>query len=71
MYDDFNEINFNDLPDKFAMKYNHGSGIKIICEYEVKFNIENVKNKLNILKGLNYGLYTTEFQYMFINHKIL
>ena len=47
------------------MKYNHGSGMNIICEDKVQ-NIEIVKNKLNIWKELNYGFYTTEFQYMFI-----
>jgi len=35
IYDDFNKINFSDLPDKIAMKYNHGSGMNIICEDKV------------------------------------
>jgi len=70
IYDNIEDIDFTDLPDKFVMKYNHGSGMNIICEDKYKFDINLAKNKLYIWKNLNYGLLNTEFQYIFVKRKI-
>ena len=59
--DNISEINFNGLPNKFFMKYNHGSGMNIICQNKKDLNFSRVIKKLNEWKNLNYGLYTTEF----------
>ena len=31
VYDAFNEINWDELPEKFALKVNHGCGYNLIC----------------------------------------
>ena len=71
IYDNINELNFNDLPTKFVMKFNHGSLMNIICEDKQKLNMTIIKKKSNNWKNSNYGLYTTEFQYMFVKRRIL
>ena len=71
IYNNIENIDFNHLPDKFVMKYNHGSGMNIICDDKAKFDIENAKKKLYIWKNINYGLLTAEFQYMFVKKRIL
>ena len=43
------------------MKYNHGSGMNLICEDKKKFNISLAKQKLNKWKYINYGLYIMKF----------
>ena len=70
IYDDANEINLNELPDKFILKCNHGSGMNIICKDKSKFDFEMAKRQLNIWKSSNYGFETNEFQYIFIDRKI-
>ena len=70
IYDNVSEININELPDKFVLKCNHGSGMNIICKDKKNFNLENAKSKLNNWMNINYGLNTREFQYIFIEKKI-
>ena len=38
IYNNINDINSNDLPDKFVLKCNHGSGMNIICKNKLEFN---------------------------------
>ena len=71
IYNNIENINFNDLPKKFVMKYNHGSGMNIICDDKTKLDIEEAKKKLSKWKKINYGLLTTEFQYMYVKKRIL
>ena len=70
IYDNIEDINFKDLPNKFVMKYNHGSGMNIICQDKKKFDLHKAKKKLYKWKNINYGLFTTEFQYMYVKRKI-
>jgi len=71
IYDNPYEINFEDLPNKFVIKYNHGSGMNIICENKNEINIEKITKILKKWKNINYGLRTTEFQYIYIKRRIL
>ena len=70
IYDNANEIDFNDLPNKFVLKLNHGSGMNILCKNKSKLNITEAKTKLNEWKNINYGLISHEYQYLFIKKKI-
>ena len=70
IYDNINEININELPNKFVLKLNHGSGMNIICNDKSKFNLKKALKKLNDWKNINYGLYHAEFQYMYVKRKI-
>ena len=70
VYDDVDEINLDELPEKFALKCNHGSGMNIFCKDKSKFNLEEAKKQLNEWKNTNYGFLKKEFQYIFIKRKI-
>ena len=70
IYKNEDEINPNELPNKFVLKCNHGSGMNIFCNDKSNFNLENSKKKLNLWKNINYGLLTSEFQYINIKAKI-
>jgi hypothetical protein len=71
VYDDSNEINLNELPDKFVLKCNHGSGMNIFCKDKKTFDLEKAKKIINIWKDTNYGLEHSEFQYLFVKRRIL
>ena len=71
VYEDAKQIDFKELPSKFVMKTNHGSGWNIICMNKNQFNIDEAKNKLNYWLSLNYYNVGREWQYKFIKPKIL
>lgn len=47
VYKNFDEINFESLPENFVIKTNHGSGWNIIVKDKEKFNIKKAKKKIN------------------------
>jgi len=70
IYNDINEINLNELPEKFVLKFNHGSQMNIICNNKSKLNVKEAFRKLKKWKNINFGLLYHEFQYMYIERKI-
>ena len=70
IYDDIHEINLNELPDKFVLKCNHGSGMNIFCKDKKEFDLEKAKQKLKYWININYGLLQNEFQYLFVKRRI-
>lgn len=70
IYNNTSEINLDDLPDKFILKCNHGSGMNIICKDKKKFNLTKAAEKLNEWMNINYGLQGFEYQYMNVKKKI-
>ncbi len=47
VYDDADAINFNELPDKFALKVNDNTGFNIIVKDKKKLNIPTTRCRLN------------------------
>ena len=70
IYNTSDEINFNELPDKFVLKCNHGSGMNILCNNKSTLNQTKAKIKLDKWMKKNYGLENFEFQYLNIKRKI-
>ena len=70
IYNDANEINFDELPNQFVLKNNHGCGMNIIVNDKSKLNFEDAKNTLNKWKNVNFGVDAGEFQYINVNKKI-
>ena len=70
IYNDIDEINLGELPDKFVLKCNHGSGMNIFCEDKSKFDLTSAKNNLKEWLNINYGLQSFEYQYINIKRKI-
>jgi hypothetical protein len=71
VYDHFDEINFDALPDEYIIKTNHGSGQNIIIRGLGDINKESVKNKCNLWLNENHYNATKEPQYKDIIPKIL
>lgn len=70
IYNSPDEINLDELPDKFILKCNHGSQMNIICEDKQTFDLDKAKKKLKDWMKINYGLINFEYQYMNVNKKI-
>ena len=70
IYDNIQQINFNELPDKFVIKLNHGSGYNIIVNNKSSISLENTKKHLKNWMKIDYGEFGTEFHYSLIKKKI-
>lgn len=72
VWNEFDEIDFNKLPNSFVLKANHGCGWNIIVKDKSKFNIEEARKKFNNWMKLNFAFRVgLELQYMNIKPKII
>mgnify|MGYP001971359802 CR=1 FL=1 len=71
IYNNASEIDFNELPQKFILKTNHGSGWNIICENKNLLDEQVVKRKFERWLSWNAYYLFREWQYKSINPKIL
>lgn len=71
VYDKYEDINFEKLPNKFVIKCNHGSGYNIIIKDKTKLNFEDIKKKLDKWMKRKYAIQALELQYRDIEPKIL
>lgn len=71
VYDNVDEINWGELPQQFAIKCNHGSGMNIIVKDKSKLDIQDAKNKLNMWMEDDFAFRNGfEAHYHDIEHKI-
>ena len=70
IYNNENEINLEELPNKFVLKCNHASGLNILCNDKTKFNLIEAKVSLSKWIKRDYGYGNNEFQYLNIERKI-
>ena len=70
IYKDIDEINLDELPEKFVLKCNHGSGMNIFCSNKTTFNLNFAKDTLKKWMKINYGLMNFEYQYLNIKKKV-
>lgn len=71
VYDTFEEIDFNALPDKFVLKCTHDSGGLVICKSKSTFDIESARRKINKCLRRNYYYTHREWPYKNIKPRIL
>lgn len=62
-WNDFKEIDFMSLPNKFVLKANHNSGGIIICRNKSNLNINEVEVKFKDWLNRNYYRGSREWQY--------
>lgn len=67
------DIDFDELPEKFVLKCNHGSGMNIIVTDKSKLDIEVVKSRLNKWMEIDFAhiLGVFELHYTGIERKII
>lgn len=64
-YQHANEINWDELPDKFVLKWNFGCGGNVICSNKAKLNIPATIRDLNRFEKMKFHLIAAEPQYNF------
>jgi len=70
IYDNEKNIKLEELPEKFVLKANHGSGFNLIVQNKTQLNIENTKNLAKMWMRTDYGKINAEFHYSFIKRKL-
>ena len=70
IYDNEKQLNFEELPMKFVLKANHGSGFNLIIQNKTELNVENAKNLARKWMRTDFGKKNAEFHYSFIKRKL-
>ncbi len=71
VYNSVEEIDWDELPDKFVLKCTHGSQCNIICSDKSRLNIEESKAKLKKWMNRNWFWYGREWPYKNVKPRII
>lgn len=72
VWDNFDEIDFDKLPDQFVLKTNHGSGWNLIVKDKSKLDINKAREKFNKWMKINFAFVAGfELHYMNVPPKII
>jgi len=72
IYDNFDEIDFEDLPEQFVIKCTHDCGSVVLCRDKKNFDIESARKRINkALKVKYYGKNLREWVYSQIKPRII
>lgn len=71
VWDDFDKINFDNLPNQFVLKCTHDSGSICICREKNTFDIEKAKKKIAKRMKRNGYWYAREWPYKNVKPRII
>lgn len=71
VYDNVEEINWEELPNQFVLKCTHGSGCNIICTNKKNLDIAKANLKMNKWLKMNWYWYGREWPYKYIKPRII
>ena len=71
VWERFEDIDFNSLPDQFVLKCTHDSGGLVICKDKKKLDIEEARKKITRCQGTNYYWHGREWPYKFVRPRII
>lgn len=71
VWDRFEDIDFNSLPDQFVLKCTHDSGGLVICRDKANFDIEAARKKINVSLKTNYYFHGREWPYRKVARRII
>ena len=71
VWDDFERINFAELPNRFVLKCTHDSGGVIVCKDKASFDIAKARKKIKKRLGRNYYHSGREWPYKNIQPRII
>ena len=71
IYDNFDDINFAELPNQFVMKCSHACAFNMIVKDKSTLNINEARKKFNKWHKTNYGKKTIELHYAKIKPQII
>ena len=71
VWDDFDEIDFNKLPEKFVLKCTHDSYGLVICQNRDTFDLKRARKKIKKCLARNYFYRHREFEYKNLKPRII
>jgi len=71
IWNSFDDIDFDALPEQFALKCTHDSGGIVLCKDKANFDMQEAKRILNRSLKQNYYWYNREWPYKQIKPRIL
>lgn len=71
VWDKFEDIDFDSLPDQFVLKCTHDSGGLVICRDKSKLDIVAAQNKINKCLKTNYYYHGREWPYKDVKPRII
>ncbi len=71
VYNDVNEIDWENLPNQFVLKCTHGSNSNIICSDKSELDIESCKQKLKKWMKKNWYWFGREWPYKNVKPRII
>jgi len=71
VYDSFDDIDFDKLPDKFILKCNHASGWNFVCEDKGRLDYKKMKKLFDFWLKTNYYYHGRSWEYKNIKPKIV
>lgn len=71
IYNNFNEIKWENIPNEFVIKCTHDSGGLVICKEKKEFNIRDARKKINKSLKQNYYYQGREWPYKNIKPRII
>lgn len=71
IWDNFDSIDFNKLPNQFVLKCTHDSGGLVICKSKDKFDVDSARNKINSSLKRNYFYDGREWPYKNVKPRII
>lgn len=71
IWDKFDDIDFDKLPNQFVLKCTHDSGGLVICKDKSKFDFTSAKQKINKCLKKNYYIHGREWPYKNVKPRII
>ena len=71
IWDDFDEIEFDKLPERFVLKCTHNSGGLVICQDKNKLDIHAAKRRIQSALKENYYWHSREWPYKDVKPRII
>ena len=71
VYNSFDEIDFDKLPNEFVIKCNHDCDSVVICNNKATFDIQKAKEKIDACMARNYYYFAREWVYKDIQPKVI
>lgn len=71
VWDRFDEIDFDVLPNQFVLKCTHDSGGLVVCQDKLKLDMDAVRKKIETSLSNNFYYIGREWPYKNVPHKII
>lgn len=71
VWDSFDDIDFDSLPNQFVLKCTHDSGGLAICRDKSKFDVQTAKRKIEKALASDFYLHSREWPYKEVPRKII